>query len=686
MKLYTYKTNCKDATDNKHTSSTFDNQIKCLALLSTIKPLILWCTTSSILSLIGISSLYFELENGIINKIILSIFSNIICQLVFLFLLFSRVMSITIENYLTASFTLFNDLIITIPRYVLWELIFTSRWIWLSLHFFCATYSIFKFWNILTLFSLELPVFLSTFFFVAGGLSFVRFFGKNQNIFLFSSQISLKPTIIKFNLKKHNILLFRFFELTDYFVFNGGSGNIKNSFIFTTLTLLITIPLYYFGINAPGISNFFNLVNKFYSLRTSLKLRSELNSFIVKFFIYFTSFFVVSFYWYCIELQSTNFRNLSSININEVFFRRDRIANDQNLNENIIPSDNFVRFITNLQKKFILIGRNVIVTQKIWIKAICFFYSIFAIFTILPVLFLFNIHKIEVLINNLMKVIPINSNIAFEEWLVYEYRLFFVLDKIQKQLDNIFSIVLLLDSSIHTKVATINSSDFRLILQSKIGLDKRISFSQINIDDWFLHICSLDNQLEKKSHIPKSINEWWYSNILFSDNLNNPKVKSKKSNMSLGWNMRNSIMYHRCEIFRVLLDKFKNYCRKTERNLTNYKIENERFNSEESEMVPQLIFLMQEMTLYTIDLCYLYIYCYHRFIAKNLIINGLKGEWSAQTLNQYINLSVEVRNRIYFACEVGLLNSPYIHPVFEQEVIRLYRSIEDSLELLLSLL
>ncbi|OII72118.1 uncharacterized protein cubi_01451 [Cryptosporidium ubiquitum] len=685
MKLYTCKINCKDTTENRHTSSTFSNQLKCLALLSTIKPLILWCTTSSILSLIGVSFLFFKLENGIITTIIVSVFSNIICQLVFLSLLFSRVMSVTIENYLTASFTLFNDLIITIPRYVLWELIFTSRWIWLSLHFFCATYSIFRFWNICTLFLLELPIFLSTFFFVSGGLSFVRFFGKSQNIFLLSSRISLKPIIIKLNLKESNVLL-KFYELTDYFTFNGGSGNIKNSLIFTILTLLITIPIYYFGINTPGISNFFNLINKFYSFRISFKLRNEINPLIVKFYIYLTSFFVVSFYWYCIELQSANFRNLSLINVNGVFLKHDKILNNNYLNENIIPSDNFIRFITNLEKKFIFIGRNIKLGQKVWIKVFYSFYSIFAIFTILPVLFLFNLHKIESLINILIKTIPINSNTAFEEWLGYEYRLFFVLEKLQRQLDNIFSTVLLLDSSIHTKVATINNSDFSLVVHSTIGLDKRISFSQIDIDDWFLNICSLDNQLGKKSHIPKSFNEWWYSNVLFSDSLNNPKIKNKKKNTLSGWNIRDSIMHHRSEIFCILLEKFKNYCKKTERVLMNFTVENELLNLKESEIIPQLIFLMQEMTLYSIDLCYLYIYCYHRFIAKNLIINGLKGEWNAQTLNQYINLSAEVKNRIYFACEVGLLNSPYIHPVFEQEIIRLYRGIDDSLELLLPLL
>ncbi|KAH8584211.1 9 transmembrane domain [Cryptosporidium sp. chipmunk genotype I] len=682
MKLYAHETNCSNTIENKHTNSTFNNQLKYLALLSTIKPLILWCTTSSILSLIGILFLYSKFHNGIITTVSASLFSNIVCQIVFFLLLFSRVMSITIEHYLTASLTLFNDLVITFPRYVLWELIFTSRWIWLSLHFFSATYSIFMFWNIFTMFLLELPIFLSTFFFVAGGLSFIRFFGKNQNIFLLSSQISLRPMIIKFNIKEHNNLLLQFFEITDYFIFNGCSGNIKNSLVFTILTLLITLPIYYFGINIPGISNFFNLINKFYSLRMGFKLRNELNSFIHIFCIYFTSFIVVSFYWYCIELQSANIRNFPSIDINGIFVKSDRIINDSNLHESVVPSDNYIRFITNLQKKFIFTGRKINIIQKICIKAIYSFYSIFVIFTILPVLFLLNLRKIKVLINILTKRVPINSNFVFEEWLVYEYKLFSVLDKLQKQLDNIFSTVLLLDSSIHTKVATINNGDFKFVVQS-IGLNRRISFSQINIDDWFLHIHSLKNQLEKNNHIPKSINEWWYSNILFSDNLNNPKIKNGKK--ISGWDMKNSIMQHRSEIFCLLIDKFKNYCKKAERNLTNCT-DNIFLNSKESEIIPQLIFLMQEMALYAIDLCYLYIYCYHRFIAKNLIINGLKSEWNAQTLNQYINLSAEVKNRIYFACEVGLLNSPYIHPVFEQEVIRLYKGIEDSLELLLSLL
>ncbi|KAK9173030.1 hypothetical protein CmeUKMEL1_08790 [Cryptosporidium meleagridis] len=676
--------NCKNAIEDKHTNTAFNSHLKYLALLSTIKPLILWCTTSSILSLFSILFLYFKFQNGIITTISISIFSNVVCQLVFLLLLFSRVMSITIEHYLTASLTLFNDLIITFPRYVLWELIFTSRWIWLSLHFFSATYSIFMLWYICTMFLLELPNFLSTFFFVAGGLSFIRFFGKNQNIFLLSSQISVKPILIKFNLKEHNNLMLQFLEIIDYFIFNGFSGNIKNSFIFTILTLFITLPIYYFGINIPGISNFFNLINKFYSLRMGFKLRNEFNSLFIIFCIYFTSFITVSFYWYCVELQSTNIRNLSSIDISGVFFNNEGVLNDNNLHEGIVPSDNFIRFITNLQKKFIFIGNSIKISQKILKKVIYSFYSIFSLFTILPVLFFFNLRKIKALINILIKKIPINSDIVFEEWLVYEYRLFFVLDKLQKQLDNIFSTVLLLDSSIHTKVATINNGDFRFVVQSTIGLDRRISFSQINIDDWFLHINSPYYQLEKNNHIPKSINEWWYSNILFSDNLNNPKIKSREKKIS-GWDMSDSIMHHRSEIFCILINKFKNYHKHSERNQTNYR-DNKFLSFNESEMIPQLIFLMQEMTLYTIDLCYLYIYCYHRFAAKNLIINGLKGEWNAQTLNQYINLSIEIKNRIYFAHEVGLLNSPYIHPIFEQEIIRLYRGIEDSLELLVSLL
>lgn len=680
MKLSSREANNKNSIENRHTYFTLSNQLKCLALLSSIKPLILWCTVSSTLSIFGVLFLYFKLKHGLITTISVSIFSNIVCQFVFLSLLFSRVMSITIEHYLTASFTLFNDLILIIPRYVLWELIFTSRWIWLSLHFFSATYSIFKLWNICTLFLLELPVFSSTFFFVAVGLSFIRFFGKNQNIFLISSKISVKPVMVKFNSKEHNNILLQFFEFTNYFIFNGGSGCIKDSFIFTILTLLLTIPIYYFGTNIPGISNLFNLINKFYSFGAKIKVGNEIGPFIVIIYACSASLFVVSFYWYCIELQSSNFRNLSSIDINGVFFRQNKLLND-NFN-NIIPSDNFIRFVTNIQKKFVFFGYKLKI-QQVLTKVIRSLHSMFAMFTILPMLFFFTLHKVKDLMNNLIKVIPINSNDIFEEWLVYEYRLFFILDKLQRQLDGIFSAVLLVDSSIQTRITTINDEDFRLVVQPTIGLDKRISFSQINIDDWFLNIYLLDNKSEKKIHFPKSINEWWYSNILFSDSLNNPKIKSKNKNISTGLDISNPVMYHRSEIFCILLEKLKNYCRKTDRCIINS--ENDFLDSKESGMIPQLIFLMQEMVLYTIDICCLYIYCYHRFVAKNLIINGSKSEWSAKTLNQYINLSVEVKNRIYFALEVGLLNSPYIHPIFEREIIRLYRGIEDSLELLLSL-
>lgn len=679
MKFNSQEANNKNSIENRHTYSTLSNQLKCLALLSSIKPLILWCTVSSTLSLFGIIFLYFKLENGLVTTISVSIFSNVVCQLVFLSLLFSRVMSITIEHYLTASFTLFNDLILIIPRYVLWELIFTSRWIWLSLHFFSATYSIFKLWNICTLFLLELSVFSSTFFFVAGGLSFIRFFGKNQNIFLISSKLSVKPLMVKFNSKGRNSILLQFYEMANYFIFNGGSGSFKDSFIFTMLTLLLTFPIYYIGINIPGISNLFNLISKFCSFRRGIKVEGELRPLIV-IYAFSASLFVVSFYWYCIELQSSNFRNLS-IDINGVFIRQNNLLND-NINENIIPSDNFIRFVTNIQKKFVFIGYKSKI-QQIWTKVIHSLYSIFAMFTILPLLFFFTLNKIKDLMNTLINVVPINSNNIFEEWLVYEYKLFFILDKLQKQLDNIFSAVLLVDPSIQTRITTINNGDFRLVGQPAIGLDKRISFSQINVDDWFLNIYLLDNKPEKKNHFPKSINEWWYSNILFSDSLNNPKIKNKDKNISTGLDIANSIMYHRSEIFCILLEKLKSYRRKTERNILNS--ENEFIDSKESGMMPQLIFLMQEMVLYTIDLCYLYIYFYHRFVAKNLIINGSKSEWSAQTLNKYINLSVEVKNRIYFALEIGLLNSPYIHPVFEQEMIRLYRGIEDSLELLISL-
>ncbi|KAJ1610355.1 transmembrane domain-containing protein [Cryptosporidium canis] len=680
MRLNTQDENTKDYTENRYKYYTISNQLKCLALFSTIKPMILWCTTSSIFSFFGIILMCSKSENGNIATIAASIFSNLLCQCVFFSLLISRLMSVTIEHYLTASFTLFNDLILIIPRYVLWELIFTSRWVWLSLHFFSATYSIFKLWDICTLFLLEIPNFLSTFFFLTGGLSFIRFFGKNQNIFLISSKLSVKPLMAKFNCKERKNALIQFFELTNYFISNGGSGNIRDSFIFTILTFLLTIPIYCFGINTPGVSNFLSLINKFYSFKTRSKMVNELGSFTTVIYLYSTSLFIVSFYWYCIELQSYNFRNLSLIDMNGTILRHNKFLED-NFNENIIPSDCFIRFITNVQKKFVFIGYK-LKLQQIWLNIIYSFYSLLAIPTILPVIFLFNSNKINDLMDPLVKVIPVNSNTIFEEWLVYEYNLFFILNKLQRQLDNIFSAVLLVDSSIQTKITVVKNGDFRLIGQPTIGLDKRISFSQINVDDWFLNVYPLGEKSKRRGSFPRSVNEWWYSNILFSDSLNNPKIKDRNRNISLEWDISNSVLYHRSEIFCILLEKLK--CRsKTERNLVNSK--DELIDLETDGIMPQLTFLMQEMVLYTVDLCYLYIYCYHRFVAKNLLINGSKSEWGAQTLNQYINLSMEVKNRIYFALEVGILNSPYIHPVFEQEITRLYRGIEDSLDLLLSL-
>ncbi|KAF7459261.1 9 transmembrane domain protein [Cryptosporidium felis] len=587
-------------------------------------------------------------------------------------------MSITIEHYLTASLTLFNDLILTVPRYILWELIFTSRWIWLSLHIFSAIYSIFVIWGICTFYLLRLPDFISTFFFVAGGLSFIRFFGKNQNRFFFSSQISTGKCGCNFDINLDNIQRLNYFELINHFFFCGGTGNLKGAFILTILTLLISSPIYIIGINIPGVSGFYKLIYRFFGFNGYFKLSGSFNFHSNSIYSFFTSFSVVMFYWYCIELQSLNFRNLTSINPNGFFIIEDKSPKDNILNRKFASSDYFLRFITTLEKKYIFLKQNSKFLSKV--KVLYLTLPLFTIPSIIPLLYFIVLYYQIFWICSSSKTNKKNSNSIFEEWCEYERGLFYLLDKLQKQLESIFSVVLLLDSSVHTKVAALKNTELQMLVQSSLGFERTFSLLQVNSDDWLFHAFSSNIQVAKKSHIPRSINLWWHWNILLSDSLNIPKIKTQNKRAPSDWNASKPILYHRSEVFCMLLERFRTYYKREA--TIKYAGEGEA-NKPDDEITSQLLFLMQELTLYAVDLCCLHVYCYHRFIKKNFIINKARGELNMQAINQFISLSVEVKNRIYFAREIGLLSSPYLHPIFEQELTRLYRGIEDSLELLL---
>ncbi|KAH7647323.1 9 transmembrane domain [Cryptosporidium bovis] len=659
-----------------------NKSLQLLTFFSSLKPLLYWCTISSVFSFLTIIINYKQSGEVLINSFVV-LFYGFTGQLVFFLLLLSRIINITSEQYLTASITLFNDLILTIPRYVLWELIFTSRWIWLCLHYFSATYSIVKLWSLSTFFSFELTPFLGIFFFTTSGLSFIRYFGKNQNVFLISSQKYIKHSS-KLDFSDDNFYLKDYFKFIKCLIIEGGEGGISNILIITGLSYLVTFPLYITGIGIPGVLSFFQFIIKLltFDVVFSKKIDGTLSTVFLKFL---TSFLVVAFYWYCVELQSSNFRSLVFSGIPEKILPQTSIFNGNKTSNKFIPTGGFMKFVDNINKRVLFRKKKGFTPGKAIYNACIFLCSILSFSSFFIILFFYIRSKILSGKNYKKRGVERNQMNIFEEWLEYEYRTLRVIERLQKQLENIFSTVLLLDSSVHTKFTAVANVDLQIDIQSILGLDRKFLPSHLKIDNWFLKHNEIDKMRENNNNIVRGMNDWWCCNILLSRKLNNPFVSSSNIERAISpnWNISNSIVSQRNEIFMFLLNKMKNESlqNKNEGERTN-KLYPKNKDISSDEVMTQTLFLMQEMALNTIDLCVLHIYCYHRFLAKSCAINGLRNEISLNHIHQFINISSEVRNQINCAAEVGILSSPYIHPTFEQDIFRLFRSLDDSVELL----
>ncbi|KAH8738882.1 transmembrane domain protein [Cryptosporidium ryanae] len=660
-----------------------NRRLQFLTFFSSLKPLYCWCTISSIFSLITII-INFRRSGGVFTNLFYVLIYNLTGNIVFFLLLLSRIINITSELYLTSSVTLFNDLVLTIPRYVLWELIFTSRWIWLSLNYFSATYSIIKLWNLLTFFSVELNPFLGIFFFTTSGLSFVRYFGKNQNIFLISSQKYLK-NFSKMDFVDDDFYLRSYFRFIKCLITKGGEGNIVNIIIITGLSYLIAFPFYIVGVGIPGVLRFFQLTIRLFTFDVvSKKIETTLHALFLK---HLTSFFVVSFYWYCVELQSSNFRSLIFSGTSEKILTKISIFARDEMSIEFIPTCDFMKFVGNIGKKVVLCQKKKKFELGKSIYNFCIFLcSLITFPSFFTILFFYIRNRLLNVKNYEERSLENNKMNIFREWSEYEYRTLHVIERLKKQLENIFSTVLLLDSSIQTKFTAIGNVDLQIDIQSILGLDRKFSPSHLKIDNWFSKSVEIDKIKENNNNIARGINDWWCCNILLSRKLNNPCVSTPNigRTISPNWNISNSIVSQRNEIFVFLLNKMKNGSlqNKDEEERKNKLCLENKENISSEEIMLQTLFLMQEMALNTIDISILYIYCYHRFLAKSCALNGFRNELNLNNIHQFISISSEVRNQINCALELGILNSPYIHPIFEQDVLRLFRSLDDSVELL----
>ncbi|KAL7067990.1 hypothetical protein ACR3K2_14220 [Cryptosporidium serpentis] len=674
-----------------------ESRIFYLVCFASVKPLLLWSSLHSLAILVVLVNNEQVTLLGLLQKLLILFISSFFGIATFLMVILSRTMCITSELYLTASFPLFHDISIIIPRYILWELIFTSRWVWLSIHLIAASTSCTKVWNILTFHNSTPSPYITSLFLTTGVLSFLRFFGKNQNTFswlLQLSNINIRHVSCHYNYTPKSLV-----SSIHYFLQSGKSGNFNVAFALSFFSFLVSAPICIIGFSIPGLTQLFKFMQ-------SMPLNILLDWFFDKgnpkseYYSLTAAAITVTCFWYCIELHYNSIQNCLSLNLGI-----NKYNLTQKLDEYSLLVDQFSSALICAQCVKLIRNQPYKLFTKCSQSAEIFIlkYLNTAILTILliPLYLPFWIipkirHYTGLVISNYFYSTcdtPISVLASPKLWSSYERKSLFVINHLRRQIDYIFSILILLDPCIPTKIASSNNNEINIIIQTYLGIDNTHPLKKFDTNTWFMQF--LDPRIKKhfvaSSFIPSKISEWWHNNILLTEDSHTPTSESKSliiSSIMKEYDTSLSLKLHRNDIFLNILKKFYTsyntefanvsedfYTSKVDSNIVKDR------NGSCRNSMSQLIFLMQEMTLNTINLCIIHLYGYHRWLIRLKLTNSFNDNVSAYTLKLFLSEVIYLKNCITVIQEIGVLKSQHLHPMFINSILRIYKECDDTIHL-----